>query len=161
VWGACAWGVPVVAHELCAQALRREARQPWSAEFLRSEMARNPLLGPSYEARGRAVRDWDALRLVVPDRVFGARLDLDVGGVAVELDHVGGQHTADSIVVRVPSARVMFLGDCYYPPPYHLRAPDSRPDRAMLAGFLSRDYDWYVGSHEDPLSRSDVARMTR
>jgi glyoxylase-like metal-dependent hydrolase (beta-lactamase superfamily II) len=156
VWGACAWNVPVVAHKLCAEALRAEAAKPWSSEFLRSEVSRNPRLGPSFQARSRAVRDWTELRVVIPDRVFDAHLDLDIGGIAVELDHVGGPHTADSITVKVPSAKVMFLGDSYYAPPFHLRAPDASPDYEMLTSMVTPDYEWYVESHDEPLRRSDL-----
>ena len=46
-WGACAWDVPVVAHEVGADLLAAEAAKPWSHEYLRAEMERYPLLRPS------------------------------------------------------------------------------------------------------------------
>lgn len=156
-WGACVWGVPVVAHERCADLLAGEAARPWSHEFMRAEMARNPLLVPSYQARGRAVDDFGELRFVLPDRTFTTRLTID----GVELEHVGGRHSPDSTVVRVPSAGVLFLGDSYYPPPHHLRGPADRPDLDLVAGLVSADYEWYVESHGRPMRRTDVLTMLR
>jgi glyoxylase-like metal-dependent hydrolase (beta-lactamase superfamily II) len=156
-WGACAWDIPMVAHELCGQSLAEEAAKPWSHDYLRAEVERTPLLGPSFRARAAAVRDFADFRVVLPERTFTTRLTLDVGGVAVELEHVGGRHSADSTVIRVPSAGVVFIGDAYYPPPYHLRSPADRPDLEPLTSLVSEDYDWYVESHDHPLRRATLA----
>jgi glyoxylase-like metal-dependent hydrolase (beta-lactamase superfamily II) len=151
--GACAWGVPVVAHELCVDPLNAEAAMPWSHEFLRAEMDRDPLLRPSYAARGRAMADFASWHVVLPTQTFSSRLTL-AGGV--ELEHVGGRHTPESTIVRVPRDGVVFLGDCYYPPPYHLRSPDDRPDLDLLKSIVSDDYEWYVESHAPPWRRTDM-----
>jgi glyoxylase-like metal-dependent hydrolase (beta-lactamase superfamily II) len=158
-WGACAWDLPVVAHELCAQFLAEESARPWSHEYLRAEMERNPLLVPSFRARAAAVRDFADFRVVLPERTFATRLTLDVGGVCVELVHVGGRHSPDSTVVRVPSAGVLFLGDSYYPPPYHLRSPDDGLDLDLVAALISEDYDWYIEGHDQPRRRAEVMSL--
>lgn len=67
-----------------------------------------------------------------------------------------GVHAQDSIVVKVPEAGIMFLGDCYYPPPLHRRRRDSRPDVAMLNALESADYDLYVEGHDDPFTRAEL-----
>jgi glyoxylase-like metal-dependent hydrolase (beta-lactamase superfamily II) len=98
----------MVAHELCGQLLAGEAERLWSQEYLRAEGERNPLLAPSFGARAAAVPDFADFRIVLPERTFASRLTLDVGGVPVELEHVGGRHSPDSTVIRVPSAGVVF-----------------------------------------------------
>jgi glyoxylase-like metal-dependent hydrolase (beta-lactamase superfamily II) len=158
-WGACAWDVPMVAHDLCGQLLAEEAERPWSQEYLRSEMDRNPLLAPSFQARAAAVPDFGDFRVVLPERTFATRLTLDVGGVSVELEHVGGQHSPDSTVIRVPAAGVVFLGDSYYPPPYHLRSPDDGPDLELAASLVCDDYEWYIESHDRPRRRAEVLEL--
>jgi glyoxylase-like metal-dependent hydrolase (beta-lactamase superfamily II) len=155
-WGACAWNARVLAHELCGRSLAEEAAKPWSHDHLRTQVEHNPLLGPSFRARAAAVRDFADLRIVLPDRTFATRLTLDVGGVRVELEHVGGRHSPDSTVVRVPSAGVVFIGDAYYPPPYHLRSPDDGPDLDLVASMLSEDYEWYIESHDRPHRRVEI-----
>ncbi|MFG1810428.1 MBL fold metallo-hydrolase [Streptomyces sp. NPDC049040] len=157
VWGAQEWGVPVVAHERCRQMMLAEADKPWSDAYLRAEMAREPLLVPSYSARSRAMEGcWESFRLVLPTQTFHGRHTVRLAGAAVELDHVGGRHAPDSIVVRVPSEGVILLGDCYYPPPYHMRQPGDEADLAMVRELVSTDYETYVESHDVPKSRQEV-----
>ncbi len=159
VYGACEFQVPVVAHSLCRTILTEEAQKPWGPEYLRQELAHNPRLKISYRARARAIQDWATFRIVVPDIVFDNRMTLQLGPMSIELEHVGGQHAPDSIVVKVPQAQVMFLGDCYYPPPLHLRTPESKPSLAMLAALESEKYTLYVEGHDRPLMRTKLLRM--
>jgi glyoxylase-like metal-dependent hydrolase (beta-lactamase superfamily II) len=149
----------MVARDLCGQLLAEEAERPWSQEYLRSEVDRNRLLAPSFRARAAAVPDFDDFRVVLPERTFATRLTLDVGGVSVELEHVGGRHSPDSTVIRVPAAGVVFLGDCYYPPPSHLRSPDDGPDIDLAASLVSDDYEWYIESHDRPRRRVEVLEL--
>jgi cyclase len=58
--------------------------------------------------------DFDGIELRLPDRTFDARLDLDVGGKAIELVEVGPAHTAGDVLVHVPSERVAFTGDILF-----------------------------------------------
>lgn len=156
-WGGQVWDAPATGHRLCAEAMLAEAAKPWSRAYAEAEMARDPLLVPSYTARLRAVDDWDELRQIPPETTFEHALDLDVGGIAVELRHVGGPHTAESVVVGVPGERVLFLGDCYFPPPYHLRSPGDVPGLDLLARLLDPGIRWYVDSHSPPMPHDDLS----
>ena len=49
-----------------------------------------------------------------PSRTFAGRLDLDVGGTAVQLLDVGPAHTRADVVVHVPEARTVFTGDIVF-----------------------------------------------
>jgi glyoxylase-like metal-dependent hydrolase (beta-lactamase superfamily II) len=155
VWGAVAWErVETVAHASSRPILAAEAERPWSHAYLRSEVERDPLLGPSFRARAWAMPSWEGFAVRGPDTVFEDALTLPTG---VELHHVGGQHAADSVVVTVPDSGVRLLGDCFYPPPYHLRRPDDRHDLAMVRSLLRDDIDWYVDAHDVPRSAAEVA----
>lgn len=160
VWGAQEWAVPVVAHDLAAAALRADTATPWSEAYLRDQIARDARYAPSYTARIAAMAgSWDRFRIVPPDLTFTRDHQIDVGGVTVTLEHVGGGHCPDSTVVRVPSEGVLFFGDCYYPPPYHQRQPDDEPDLDLVRRLVTDDYEWYVESHAAPHRRSDVERL--
>jgi glyoxylase-like metal-dependent hydrolase (beta-lactamase superfamily II) len=158
-YGACEFQVPVIAHTLCKTILAEEAQKPWGVEYLRQQIKSNPRLGPSYKARERAIRDWDSFRIILPAIVFESTLKLKVGQFSLELEHVGGGHAEDSIVVKIPQAQIMFLGDCYYPPPLHLRTSESKPSMAMLAKLQSQEYTLYVEGHEKPLTRTKLLDM--
>lgn len=122
-FGACALGAHVVAHRECLDRLREEAAKPWNPAALQAEMTREPRLEPSHRAKLRAIRDWTSFRIVLPRTTFEHGLSLDLGGLTLELSHVGGGHASDSIIVRVPEARLAFLGDCYYPGEEVLHGP--------------------------------------
>jgi glyoxylase-like metal-dependent hydrolase (beta-lactamase superfamily II) len=160
-YGACEFQVPVVAHATCKTLLAEEAQEPWSVEYLHQQIKHNPRLRVSYTARERAIRNWATFRIVLPDIVFEHSLSLQCGHLSLELEHVGGQHAEDSIVVKVPQAQVLFLGDCYYPPPLHLRTPKSKPSMSMLAALESEEYTLYVEGHDRPLTRANLLRRLK
>jgi glyoxylase-like metal-dependent hydrolase (beta-lactamase superfamily II) len=149
-WGACAWdGVEIIAHASATELLAAEAKRPWSHQYLRDQVQQNPRLGPSFRARALAMPDWDGFEIRPPHRTFEATEDLAYG---VQLRHVGGNHAPDSIVVTIPDAGVMLLGDCYFPPPFHLRKDTDGLDYAMARRLLRERHAWYVDAHSPPRS---------
>jgi glyoxylase-like metal-dependent hydrolase (beta-lactamase superfamily II) len=57
---------------------------------------------------------FDGIELRPPDRTFDGRLDLDVGGRAVELIEVGPAHTAGDTIAVVADAGVVYTGDILF-----------------------------------------------
>jgi glyoxylase-like metal-dependent hydrolase (beta-lactamase superfamily II) len=159
VYGACEFDVPVVAHHLCREILLEESKKPWSAEYLKDEVKKNPLLKVSYRVRGRLINNWETFRIVVPEIVFDDSMVIESGDMKIMLEHVGGEHAQDSIVVKVPQAGVIFLGDCYYPPPLHLREPDSDISISMLASLEDEAYSLYVDGHSEPMTREELLML--
>ncbi|WP_344179269.1 MBL fold metallo-hydrolase [Kribbella lupini] len=147
-WGASAWGeVEVVAHASAVEILQVEAARPWSHRYLREQVRHNPKLGPSFRARALAVPDFSELRIMLPETTFAETLTLPTG---VELRHVGGRHAPDSIVAVDPESDVMLVGDCYYPPPFHLRTDEDTTDFGMARRLLREGHAYYVDSHSEP-----------
>jgi glyoxylase-like metal-dependent hydrolase (beta-lactamase superfamily II) len=159
IYGACEFEVLVTAHRLCKAILDEESRQPWGIEYLNHEIKRNPKLAVSYQARANAVDDWSAFRLIVPQEVFETEKLIHLDGLVIELEHVGGEHAQDSIIVKVPQDGVMFIGDCYYPPPLHLRQPDSGPSLDMLRRLQKSGYNLYVEGHDKPFTQTELAKF--
>ncbi|MEO3774746.1 MBL fold metallo-hydrolase [Micromonospora sp. B9E7] len=150
VWGACAWpGIEIVGHETAVPLLRAEATRPWSHRYLDEQVRANPRLRPSFQARARAMASWEGFAILPPTRTFADVAELPVG---VRLRHVGGGHAPDSTVVLVPDSGVMLLGDCFYPPPAHLRRPEDGLDLGLVRRLLDDDYHWYVSSHAEPMT---------
>lgn len=159
IYGACEFGVQVTAHVMCRAILEKESRKPWGTEFLNEQIRRNPKLEASYNARAQAIDDWDAFQIIVPEELFERARIINLDGLAIELEHVGGEHAEDSIVVRVPQDGVMFLGDCYYPPPLHLREPDSVPSLDMLRRLQNTAYNLYIEGHDKPFTRAELLKF--
>ncbi|OGO20993.1 MAG: hypothetical protein A2Z14_12555 [Chloroflexi bacterium RBG_16_48_8] len=156
VYGACVFEVPAVAHRLCRDILLEEVEKPWGSKYLEDEIKKNSLLQVSYEARDRLIGDWENFRIVVPEIVFDGSMVVETGEMKIVLQHVGGEHAQDSIVVKVPQAGVMFLGDCFYPPPLHLRKPDSTISIPLLASLEDETYALYVDGHSEPFTRDEL-----
>ena len=157
-YGACEFDVPVTAHILCREILEKEAKKPWGPEYLKEETRRNPRLKKSYTARSKSIKDWGTFRIVLPENIFDKTESIELDGLTIQLEHVGGDHAEDSIVVKIPDDRVMFLGDCFYPPPLHLRKPNSAPSFDMLRRLQNEKYSLYVGSHDIPLTRGQLLK---
>jgi len=51
---------------------------------------------------------------VYADEVFDQRLDLTLGGVSLELHHIGQAHTPGDLFVWMPAESVLFSGDIVY-----------------------------------------------
>jgi glyoxylase-like metal-dependent hydrolase (beta-lactamase superfamily II) len=159
VLGAQIFNVPVIAHTRCFELLKALSALPWSAAFVEAELRANPLLHARYSGMKQALHDWSEVRFVLPAMTFSERMMLYLDGITLSLAHVGGQHAEDSVIVRVPEARVTFLGDCFYPPPYHLRTAESGPDWSMLVKIVDDESEVYVGGHEPPANRNEVQAL--
>lgn len=159
VYGACGFDVQVTAHVICKAILAEESKKPWSIEYLSREVKNNPKLEVSYNALAKSIDDWETFRIVVPEEVFENEKVIDFDGLIIELEHVGGQHSADSIIVKVPQDEVMFIGDCYYPPPLHLRKPYSNPSYDILRRLHNNAYNLYVEGHAKPFTQTKLLKL--
>jgi len=93
--------------------------------------------------------------------VFNDSLVLRLGDVTCRIEHVGGDHSADSSVILVEPDRVLFLGDCMYDT-FYGRKPHYTAK--LLAPLLDRlqsfDADYYVRGHDSAvLTRTEFARL--
>src|SRR5690606_10842421 len=52
--------------------------------------------------------------IVLPDITFEDRVEIDLGGVTCIVQHVGGDHASDSVVVYIKEEKILFVGDCIY-----------------------------------------------
>ena len=82
----------VIGHVECARRFREEARQTLA------------------ELQAKEPDKWTQVRLVAPNITFESRLDLDLGGLLVNLHALPG-HTPDSIVAFIPDMGLLLAGD--------------------------------------------------
>lgn len=151
VFGAHPFGVPVVAHEQCLPLLEAMRQKRWGDEVLRIH-ERNPNLKLDFTAS-----DWADFRIVLPETLFSQQATMTLGGLTLELRHVGGVHAADSIVVKVVEDQVMFLGDCYYP----ANLTDGPIDTGMLTALANEPVQTYIDGHRKPMTKSKIERIIR
>jgi glyoxylase-like metal-dependent hydrolase (beta-lactamase superfamily II) len=155
VFGAVELAVPVVAHKLTADALGELAATDWSDGALDRRVAAGEA-SPEHAANVKEeLPSPRTVRIAPADIVFHVELDFDLGDVAVQVRHVGGDHAADSSVMYVEPDRVLFLGDCLY------EAPSGGYTAERLArltvAVLAFDAELYVEGHsETVLSRAEI-----
>ncbi|MEO1287397.1 MAG: MBL fold metallo-hydrolase [Chloroflexota bacterium] len=150
----------IIAHETCADYLQDYADTDWSPSLLREQIAENPKREIGNNAMIDAISNWHDFQIGTPTMTFSDTLNLHLDELLIELEYVGGRHADDSIVVKLPEQRVMFLGDSYYPEPYYLRAEgDEDLDLNMLQRFLDADYDIYVDGHGAPRTHAEFKQM--
>jgi glyoxylase-like metal-dependent hydrolase (beta-lactamase superfamily II) len=65
-------------------------------------------------AKALAEFDFAGIELTPPTTVFEDRLELDQGGIPVELLYVGPAHTSGDLIVHLPEQRVVFTGDVLF-----------------------------------------------
>jgi glyoxylase-like metal-dependent hydrolase (beta-lactamase superfamily II) len=158
-FGAMVFGGSVIAHELCRKQLIETASKPWSNAYIQEEIQRTPAREAGLRALSRAIDDWRNFRIVLPELILVKTLHLYLDGMTIEIEHVGGQHAADSIVARLPEARVLFTSDCYYPPPPHLRKPVDTLDFSMIQALYDEDIDTYIDGHGPPINREAFRQL--
>lgn len=158
-FGAVDWHRPlVIGHQLCRTLLHDVyATKPWSHSYIQGEILNTPRRAASMEALDQAITDWADFQVILPEVTFDAQLTLYVDDVPLHLRHVGGIHAADSITVAVDD--VLFVGDCYYPPPAHLRQPDEGYDTALVTSLVETGSRLYISGHTAPMTTDELAQV--
>lgn len=149
-------GITAVAHQLCHAFLTELQQKHIDAEYIRLKIERNPNL-----ELGFIGDDWTHFHFVLPHITFQDTYQLELEGIKLELVHVGGKHAADSIAVKAIEAGVMFLGDCYYPPPAYEDNPDDSLSIDMLASLVNEAYHTYIDAHKPPYTKRELDRIVR
>ena len=158
VFGGSELGVPVIAHASTAGQLIELAATEWSDDAL-DERVRAGAASPEHAANVKAeMPSPRSVEIVPADIVFHDRLDIDLGGVTVQVRHVGGDHCAESSVMYVEPDGVLFLGDCLYASPAGgLRAESTFPLYDVILEF---DAELYVEGHNEVVAtRVEIERM--
>jgi glyoxylase-like metal-dependent hydrolase (beta-lactamase superfamily II) len=151
-------GSQIIAHEQCRVLLHEEyGTQPWSHRYIQEQIFLNPARTASLRALDRAIDDWGRFQLALPNTLFSSDLALYTRDLTFRLHHVGGQHAMDSIIVE--AGNVLFLGDCYYPPPMSIRQPGDTLDFDMIERLLALNAATYIDAHGSPRTHTEFAQL--
>ncbi len=159
VFGAMVFGAPAIGHELARKQLSEMANRSWNNNYVQEEIQRAPARETSLRAMMRAMEDWRNFRIVQPELVLSQNLTLYVDGTTLDIEHVVSNHSPDSVVVRLPESRIMFVGDCFYQPPAYLGLPQETLDYALMRQLIREDIDLYVDGHSEPMTRETFTQL--
>src|SRR5699024_7429378 len=81
------------------------------------------------------------------------------GGLTCVIEHVGGDHAADSSVIYIPEEKVIFLGDCLYANLYAEKWNYTiRKTLQLIKQIETYDAEtFFLSHHEAPLSKTEFA----
>jgi glyoxylase-like metal-dependent hydrolase (beta-lactamase superfamily II) len=92
------------------------------------------------------------ITITLPNVTFEGKLEIDLGGVTCILQHVGGDHAADSVVVYIKEEKILFLGDCFYPDIFSSKTNYTvRTTNRLLVDLESFDAKWVILSHGEAI----------
>lgn len=90
------------------------------------------------------------ISMKLPDILFEKSLTIDLGDVTCVIEHVGGDHAADSCIVYIPEDKTLFLGDCMYANLYAEKWNYTAEQALKLVEKLEAyDAETYILSHHD------------
>jgi cyclase len=110
-WGNQVFSCPILAHWLCKEQMQTSLRNEWSQKSLHSYLIELENTEPPKAENFRKVLD--ELKISLPSLVFDDRYEWELGGVKIELIHLGG-HTPDLSVVWLPESRILFASDLIF-----------------------------------------------
>lgn len=98
------------------------------------------------------------ISMKLPDIVFEKSLTIDLGDITCIVEHVGGDHAADSCIVYVPEEKTLILGDCLYANLYADKWNYTAEEALRLVEKIeSYDADTYILSHHDqPCTKQEM-----
>ncbi|MEO8397497.1 MAG: MBL fold metallo-hydrolase [Chloroflexota bacterium] len=162
VFGAAQIGAPVIAQQLTADKLVELAKRDWSDAGLEHHITLGEQTAEGAENIKEELPAPRRVRIAQPSIIFQEALELRLGGVTCQIQHVGGDHAADSSVMYLLPDRVLFLGDCLYDAIY---APKRHYTVAKLSRLLDDlshyDAEYYVEGHNpEVMTRAQFEDMT-
>ena len=162
VFGLAALDLPALAHRETRLRVLEQASLDWSDEALNARVIAGTEAAFCRDMIRAELPDRSGLVIRAPDITFDERVEVDLGGLSVVIEHVGGDHGPDCSIVHIPEERALLLGDClgadiYDGPPAYTR------DRLFgLIDRLSR-YEalWYQQGHGEPMGRQQFLNLVQ
>lgn len=114
VFGTGTMALPTLAHGETRRRVLEMARLDWRDHALDARVAaglEHPMIAHHMKIElTNAQRG--VLAIVPPDITFTDQVVIDLGGITVQVCHVGGDHSPDSSIIYAVEEKVAFLGDC-------------------------------------------------
>jgi glyoxylase-like metal-dependent hydrolase (beta-lactamase superfamily II) len=162
VFGAATLNVPVIAHHETARQLIVLAGYDWGNVALDARVKTSEEIeqcAADIKAELPAPRQ---VQIAPADITFDQTLELHLGGITCQIQHVGGDHASDSCVMFIPEDHVLFLGDCLYDAIYTpIRHYTRRQLFPLLEKLRAYEADFYIEGHSDEvMNRAEFTALT-
>lgn len=157
VFGIKALNLITIAHRETEAILTEWRGFSWDDTALEKHVAEGRLPAFSRDCLKQEMTSVHDRQIGAVDIQFTQELTIDLGGVTCVIEHVGGSHTDDSVIIYVPEEKVLFLGDCIYGRRHHGMYGYSRATLyPMLQAIRKYPADHYLISHEEPYTSAKM-----
>lgn len=96
------------------------------------------------------------IKIVLPGLTFEKQLEIDLGELTCIIQHVGGSHASDSVVVYIKEEKILFLGDCIYSDIFSEKWKYKINETLQLIEKLEAfDAETYILSHWKAISKEE------
>ena len=131
----------------------------WSDEAIDARVKEGVEIEFCAKAIKEEYKDHRNIKITLPDMTIEKRAEINLGGVTCIVQHVGGDHAADSVVVYIKEEKILFLGDCIYPRMYAEKVHYTISETLQLLDVLETfDAHTYIPSHQQPISKEEFER---
>lgn len=163
VFGAAELGVPVIAHRDTAKQVDVLAAYAWDDDALDARVASGEEIAMCADNIRLELPEPRTVRIAQVTLAFEHALNVNLGGVTCRIEHVGGDHAADSSIMLVEPDGVLFLGDCLYDaiytPKQHYTIDRVFPLLDTLKDFEAQQY--IEGHSPEVMTRAQFDRLAR
>ena len=161
-FGMSALKMPTIAHVETRNHLQKMLAYAWTDEAIDRRVEEGIEIPFCAEMIKKEYANRDEIVITLPDIVFDKRLRIDLGGLHCVVEHVGGDHSNDNIIIFVEEEKTLFLGDCLGPAIYSEKR-FYQPEQldALLEKIERYQAETFVESHAEPVSREDFSRYTQ
>ncbi len=162
VFGIATFNLPTMSHALTQAKVKHLTKLDWSDQSLEERVARGEEIAFCQRMIQEELPDRRKLVLKAPDLTFEERLTIDLGEVTCRIEHVGGDHAADSAVVYVPEDGVVFLGDALCTDIYQGERSWNREQLfPLIDKLIAYEAVYYVDAHSpQPVFRKEMFEYT-
>jgi glyoxylase-like metal-dependent hydrolase (beta-lactamase superfamily II) len=160
VFGAAEVGASLITHSETANKLATLRSYDWSNTALDSRVATGEEIASCAADIKVELPEPRRVRIAAPEIIFHDWLELHLGNVTCRIQHVGGDHAADSCVMVILPDRVAFLGDCLYDAIYTPVRHYTKKVFSLLDTILNFDANLYIEGHNSsPMTRAELETM--
>lgn len=145
-----------IASKETAKEMEKLLKYSWSDEAIDARVREGIEIEFCAKAIKEEYKNHRDINVTLPDITIDKKAEIHLGGVICIVQHVGGDHAEDSVVVYVKEEKILFLGDCIYPKMYAEKVHYTVDETLRLLEILeSFDAETYIPSHQQPISKEE------
>ncbi|MGE7615859.1 MBL fold metallo-hydrolase [Paenibacillus sp. NPDC101420] len=142
------------------EVLKRLKAWKWDEESVIKRLGTKEEIEFAYNCMNKEYDTFDKISVSTGSIIFEDSLTLDLGGITCQILKVGGPHEADSCVVYVKEAEVLFAGDAHSGDYYHGEGKIDPIKMKEYVEFLKKlSFTTYIPGHDAPMSKEQIIHV--